>query len=91
MREHLAALPEWSLSTEGTAIHRRWKFKNYTQALDFVVRISDIAEGENHHPDIAFGWGFADVSLTTHSIGGLHRNDFIIAAKINQLTSGLHE
>ena len=53
--------------------------------MDFVRRISVIAEAEGHHPDIRFGWGYCDVSLQTHAIGGLHLNDFILAAKIDAL------
>jgi 4a-hydroxytetrahydrobiopterin dehydratase len=49
-----------------------------------VLVISEIAEEENHHPDIQFGWGYCEVALTTHSICGLHPNDFIVAAKIDK-------
>jgi hypothetical protein len=49
-------------------------------------KMGALAETENHHPDIAFGWGYAEVTFTTHATGGLHRNDFIMAAKVDNLT-----
>lgn len=61
-------------------------FVNYGEALAFVRKVSELAEAENHHPDIAFGWGYANLVLTTHNIGGLTLNDFIMAAKIESLT-----
>jgi 4a-hydroxytetrahydrobiopterin dehydratase len=50
-----------------------------------VTRAADLAEEEGHHPDITFGWGYATVSLYTHKIKGLHENDFIMAAKLDQI------
>lgn len=84
----LATVPGWALAQEGKAITRRFAFKDYAQALAFVTALSAVAEAENHHPDIAFGWGYAEVTFTTHSIGGLHRNDIIMAAKTNLLDEG---
>ena len=63
----------------------RLRFKNFRQALGFVDRIGALAEDEGHHPNITFGWGYATISLHTHKIKGLHENDFIMAAKINDL------
>ncbi len=82
--EHLL-LPLDGWDTRGNAIVKRWSFKNFKQAQAFVNQIGALAEAENHHPDIAFGWGYAEITLTTHSIGGLSENDFIIAKKINAL------
>jgi 4a-hydroxytetrahydrobiopterin dehydratase len=62
-------------------IEKHWKFKNFTQALALVAHISEVAHREDHHPEIRFGWGYVEVVLNTHSIGGLSRNDFIVAAK----------
>lgn len=81
----LATLTGWEMEADGMAITRRWSFKNFAQSLDFVNRVGDIAEAEHHHPDVHFGWGYACVRLQTHSIGGLHENDFVLAAKINTL------
>ncbi len=81
----LPALPEWSLVQNGKAIERRFTFRNYAQALTFVTQLSALAEAQGHHPDICFGWGYATVTFTTHAIGGLHRNDLVMAAKTNAL------
>ena len=54
----------------------------------FVNRVGELAEREGHHPDIGFGWGYCEVTLYTHKIKGLHENDFIMAAKINEFYSG---
>ena len=79
---YLKEVPGWEL-VEDTRIQRRFKFKNFVEALDFVNRVGELAEQESHHPDIGFGWGYCDVTLYTHKIKGLHENDFIMAAKIN--------
>lgn len=83
----LAGLPDWSLSQGGTAIHRRFSFKNYAQALAFVTSVSTVAEAQDHHPDIAFGWGYAEITFTTHAIGGLHSNDILMAHKVNTISA----
>ncbi len=88
-REEIAPLaaqaPEWKLADDAASISRAWKFKNFKRAQDFVNRVGEIAETEGHHPDIEFGWGYARIKLWTHAIKGLHQNDFIVAAKIDQL------
>lgn len=81
----LADRPDWSLDDAATRIERRFRFKNFAQALAFVNEVGAIAEAEGHHPDIHFGWGYVTVLLQTHKIGGLHENDFIMAAKIDAL------
>ena len=81
----LQQTPGWSLTHEGTRLERRFSLKNFAAALSFVNRIGEIAEQERHHPDIQFGWGYVSVELYTHKIGGLHENDFIMAAKIAAL------
>lgn len=78
-------LPGWALDEDGRRIERSFKFRNFVQALGFVNRIGEVAEAEGHHPDLALGWGYVRVTLYTHAIGGLHENDFIVAAKINRL------
>ena len=82
---YLAQVPKWTLQDDGKRIERSFSFDNFQQALDFVVAVGRLAEAEGHHPDIGLGWGWARVSWYTHKIGGLHDNDFIMAAKINQL------
>ncbi len=83
----LAGLPDWQLQDDSTRIQRRCRFKNFAAALAFVDRVGALAEAEGHHPDISFGWGYATISLHTHKIKGLHENDFIMAAKIDQLAA----
>jgi len=80
---YLKELPGWELSTDATRIQRNFEFKDFAAALAFVNRIAAVAEQEGHHPEIAFGWGYCNVTLYTHKIRGLHENDFIMAAKIN--------
>jgi 4a-hydroxytetrahydrobiopterin dehydratase len=87
-RVYLADAPGWTLEDQGKRIERRFEFRNFRQALDFVDRVGALAEEEGHHPDACFGWGYATVSLRTHKIKGLHENDFIMAAKIGAIAGG---
>ena len=66
-------------------LERQFKFPDFARALEFVNRVGAVAEKENHHPDIYFTWGQARIQIWTHSAGGLTENDFILAAKINEL------
>ena len=81
----LPQAPDWQLLDNGARLERRFAFKTFAAALAFINRLGDLAETEGHHPDIAFGWGYASVLFYTHKINGLHENDFIMAAKVNQL------
>ena len=84
---YLAQAPNWELLDDGPKIQRTYRFNNFREALGFVQRAGELAEAEGHHPDIAFGWGYATVSLQTKKIKGLHENDFIMAAKLDGLSS----
>ena len=64
---------------------KKFKFKNFIHSLNFINDVAQISEHEGHHPDILFGWGYAEIKITTHAIEGLSENDFILAAKIDQL------
>ena len=69
-----------------------WSFnkicmKNFLDSQNFINKIGQISENEGHHPDISFGWGYANIKITTHAIEGISENDFILAAKIDQLTN----
>lgn len=64
---------------------RRYEFANFAESLAFVNRIGEIAEAADHHPDIGFGWGYAEISTTTHDRGGVTDVDFALAHKINGL------
>jgi len=69
-------------------LEKNFKFKNFQDSQDFVNKVGNISEEEGHHPDIIFGWGYAKINITTHAIEGLSENDFILAAKIDQITNG---
>lgn len=84
-RRYLGQAAGWELRFEPPRIARTFTFKNFKAALDFVNAVGAVAEAEQHHPDLHFGWGYCTVELYTHKIKGLHRNDFIMAAKINDL------
>jgi len=75
---------EWSVVGEHH-LARAYKFPNFAAALAFVNRVGALAEAEGHHPDISFGWGYAEIKIYTHAIDGLSESDFILAAKIDQL------
>ena len=75
----------WELE-EGCLLRRNFKFADFRQSVSFVDKVARLAEEEQQHPDICFGWAYAAVSLQTHKIKGLHENDFIMAAKINLLS-----
>ncbi|HEY6750447.1 MAG TPA: 4a-hydroxytetrahydrobiopterin dehydratase [Rubrobacteraceae bacterium] len=77
-------VPEWEV-VEEHHLHRRFRFKNFREALGFVNRVGELAEEEGHHPNVTFGWGYAEVTIFTHKIDGLTESDFILAAKINEL------
>jgi len=78
-------VPGWELSDSSDRIRKKFTFEDFVASLDFVNKVGAIAEEEGHHPDISFGWGYADITVFTHKIQGLHENDFILAAKINAL------
>lgn len=84
-RNFLKKTPGWELDSSGSKIKRSFKFKNFMKSLEFVNKVGNIAEKEGHHPDINFGWGYCDIVIFTHKIKGLHENDFILAAKINEI------
>ena len=75
----------WQLIEDGKAIQREFKFADFYRSMSFVNAVAHIANVEDHHPDIEFGWGYARIRFQTHAIGGLHENDFICAAKIDYI------
>ncbi|MBI3341769.1 4a-hydroxytetrahydrobiopterin dehydratase [Candidatus Curtissbacteria bacterium] len=87
MKPYLEEVQNWQTKDDNKKIERKFKFKDFKEALEFVNRIGEIAEQEGHHPDVQLGWGRVEVELSTHAIGGLSVNDFILAAKINKLLS----
>ena len=84
-----AQAPAWELREGARRIERTYRFRNFREAFAFVERVAGLAEAEGHHPEIAFGWGYATVSLHTKKIKGLHENDFIMAAKLDRIGAEL--
>ena len=66
---------------------KKFKFKNFLKSQEFVNEVGKISEEEGHHPEILFGWGYAEIKITTHAIKGLSENDFILAAKVDKITN----
>jgi|TARA_B100000780_G_C21078337_1_gene434197 4a-hydroxytetrahydrobiopterin dehydratase len=66
-------------------LEKNFKFNNFIESQEFVNKVGSIAELEGHHPDIYFGWGYGTIKIFTHAIKGLAENDFILAAKIDQI------
>ena len=85
-----AQVPEWKVvEREGVKrLERTFKFKDFVQALAFTNKVGKIAEEEEHHPALLTEWGRVTVTWWTHKIKGLHRNDFIMAAKTDELYAG---
>lgn len=82
----LAMLPGWSLTADGKKIRKEWTLKNFLAGISFFEAIAGVAEEDNHHPDLHLtGYRNVAVELYTHAIGGLSENDFILAAKIDQI------
>ena len=67
-------------------LSKDFKFKNFETSLNFINKVSQIAEDENHHPDLKFGWGYANIIIMTHAINGLAESDFVLAAKIDEIS-----
>ena len=82
-QEMLQQTPGWE--KEGKKIQREFKFKDFVEAMKFVNKVADLAESEDHHPDIHIYWNKVKLVLWTHAIGGLSENDFIMAAKVNEI------
>lgn len=80
----LTQLSGWEL-VEGSKIRKEFKFKNFLASLDFVNRVAKISEEEGHHPTILISYNRVKITCTTHAVGGLSENDFILAAKIDNL------
>ena len=84
-------IPEWQIvEREGIPrLQRAFRLKNFTQALDLTNKVGALAEEEGHHPALLTEWGSVTVTWWTHKIRGLHRNDFIMAAKTDRLATDL--
>jgi 4a-hydroxytetrahydrobiopterin dehydratase len=86
IRTFSAQVPEWRV-TDQPRLTRTFRFPDFKEAMIFVNRMADVAEEEGHHPDFFVHWNEVRVELWTHATGGLHRNDFILAAKIDEVAA----
>lgn len=86
----LAQVSGWRVETveDHPVLTKTFRFKDFVGAVEFVNKIKDVAEAEGHHPDLRIHWNTVRVENWTHATGGLHENDFILAAKIDRLLSG---
>lgn len=86
VQQYLSQVPGWSAAGDSKNISREFRFKDFKEALAFVNQVGALAESEGHHPDIHLhGWNKVRLLHSTHAIGGLSENDFILAAKVNAL------
>jgi 4a-hydroxytetrahydrobiopterin dehydratase len=85
--ELMPQIPDWTIYEVGgiPRLERIFRFRDFKAALAFTVRVGDLAEAEGHHPALLTEWGKVTVMWWTHAIAGLHRNDFVMAAKTDQL------
>jgi 4a-hydroxytetrahydrobiopterin dehydratase len=77
-------VPQWNV-VNSHHVERQFSFPDFKTALDFVVRVGNLAEEQGHHPDIFLAWGKVSITIWTHKIDGLTESDFILAAKIDRL------
>ena len=83
LSEALSELDGWMVDAK--VLKKRWTFENFAKSLAFVNSVSALAEAADHHPDITFGWGYAELALTTHDRGGITDVDIAFAAKIDAI------
>ena len=89
--EALRSLDGWEMRDASTRINKHYRFKDFRQAMRFVNALAELAEGEGHHPDFTVHYNTVDVTLWTHAVGGLSENDFIVAAKLDELPQSVRE
>ena len=88
IHKYLKKVDGWEVvedKIDGFHLIKNFKFDDFLQSQDFVNKVGDLAEKENHHPDISFGWGYCKIKIFTHAIKGLAESDFILAAKIDKI------
>jgi 4a-hydroxytetrahydrobiopterin dehydratase len=88
IHKYLKKVDDWDVKSDDDKsfyLIKDFKFKNFEQSQSFVNKVGNLAEKENHHPDIAFGWGYCKIKIFTHAIKGLAESDFILAAKIDKI------
>ncbi len=82
IEQRLADLEDWE--AENDNLKKHFEFENFADALRFVNRVGEIAEKRDHHPDVLFGWGYAEFFITTHDAGGITERDFQLAKTIDE-------
>ena len=88
IKPYLAEIsPEWNVGDDGKHIYRTFLFPTFLEAIEFVKKVAELAEREDHHPDIDIRFSKVILDLMTHAIGGLSENDFIMAAKVDKMMS----
>ena len=88
IHKYLKKIDDWDVKSNDDKSYyliKNFKFENFEESLIFTNKVGKIAEQENHHPDISFGWGYCKIKIFTHAIKGLAESDFILAAKIDKL------
>ena len=88
IHKYLKKVDDWDVKSnedKNYYLIKNFQFKNFEESLNFINKVGEIAEQENHHPDISFGWGYCKIKIFTHAIKGLAESDFILAAKIDKL------
>ena len=88
IHKYLKKIDGWEVknnSDDNYYLFKEFKFENFIKSQNFVNKVGNLAEKENHHPDIIFGWGYCKIKIFTHAIKGLAESDFILAAKIDKL------
>jgi 4a-hydroxytetrahydrobiopterin dehydratase len=92
VEERLSELSGWRLNADGSMIRKEWRVENFSAGIEFFNRVAEVAEAEDHHPDLHLeGYRNVSIELSTHAVGGLSQNDFILAAKIDQLPIHLRQ
>lgn len=91
-RQMLESVPEWELTEGGKRIRREWEVEDFASGLDFFCKVGELAEEEGHHPDLHLvGYRNLAIELSTHAVDGLTENDFILAAKIDEIPIRLND
>jgi 4a-hydroxytetrahydrobiopterin dehydratase len=80
---NLSGLNDWTIGND--KLSKKFEFTNFADSLNFVNRVGEIAERLDHHPDILFGWGYAEFFITTHDAGGITQRDFALAKEIDEM------
>ena len=83
----ISEIHKYQKKIDGFHLIKSFKFDNFLKSQEFVNKVGEIAESEGHHPDLWFGWGYARIKIFTHAIKGLAESDFILAAKIDQISN----